>query len=121
MEKSADSALFKNLLDALKLTPSKFCKETTISPPIVSGILSGKRTITSDVIVRTLRRYTNVNIEYLLGNSELMFVNGFPPVNPAEAMAKELAAAKIEIMRLKAELYDLMSAQNKKAPPGGEA
>jgi hypothetical protein len=57
----------------------------------------------------------------MLGNSELMFVNGFPPVNPAEAMAKELAAAKIEILRLKAELYDLMSAQNKKAPPGGEA
>ncbi len=99
----AKSVPLKSLIDKLHLTPAQFCRETTLSKPLVSVILAGKKSITSDAIVRILQRYPDVNIDYLLGKSELMFNNR----TDCDSIQKELDACKLEVLRLKAELYDL--------------
>ena len=76
------------LLKAKNITARQFAEEIGIQPSGMSHILSGRNNPSLDFVMKVMKRWPEVNINWLMFGKGEMYVN--PPINSSSAPVEEL-------------------------------
>ena len=76
------------LLKAKNITARQFAEEIGIQPSGMSHILSGRNNPSLDFVLKVMKRWPEVNINWLMFGKGEMYVN--PPINSSSAPVEEL-------------------------------
>jgi len=104
MTKEKDGIL-ENLIIELGISKSEFSAQIGVAPQALNSYLSGIRKVGRNFANRILKRYSNINIKYLLYGEQPMFII-MPALYGKFQDENLLLHEEIKVLRKRLELYE---------------